>query len=214
MVRQGSGGIYGIPRDVSGPLTGDGAPVLSRLVQRAGGLLTAYGRTGAVDWTHGVACSASGPRHGAQLVSTKSLGEAQSRMTTCNRAPQIGQRGPRGRALQRRRSEYLERPNAHLYETGGLRRLHLRGHANILKRLLVHVGGFNLGLLMRTLCGVGTPRGLQGRLTALVTLIAALWAPPDDRRDDDTTLGNERGHVFTPHHRLEFVPVMVSTGPL
>lgn len=122
-------------------------------------------------------------------------------------------RGPRGRALQRRRSEYLERPNAHLYETGGLRRLHLRGHANILKRLLVHVGGFNLGLLMRTLCGVGTPRGLQGHLTALVTLIAALWAPPDDRRDDDT-VGNERGHVFTPHHRLELVPVMVSTGPL
>ena len=44
-------------------------------------------------------------------------------------------RGARGLALQRRRSEYLERPNAHLYETGGLRRTHVRGHANILKRL-------------------------------------------------------------------------------
>ena len=75
-------------------------------------------------------------------------------------------RGARGRALLRQRSERLERPNAHLYETGGLRRTHLRGHANILKRLLVHVGGFNLGLLMRTLFGVGTPRGLQGRLAA------------------------------------------------
>ena len=42
-------------------------------------------------------------------------------------------RGMRGRALQRRRSERLERPNAHLYETGGMRRIHLRGHANILK---------------------------------------------------------------------------------
>ena len=52
-------------------------------------------------------------------------------------------RNPRGRRLQRRRSEYLERPNAHLYETGGMRRTDLRGHANILKRLLVHVGGFN-----------------------------------------------------------------------
>src|SRR5262245_38887906 len=71
-------------------------------------------------------------------------------------------RGTRGRALQRRRSERLERPNAHLYETGGMRRTHLRGHANILKRLLVHSGGFNLGLLMRTLIGVGTARGLQG----------------------------------------------------
>ena len=71
-------------------------------------------------------------------------------------------RGARGRRLQRHRSEYLERPNAHLYETGGMRRTHLRGHANILKRLLVHVGGFNLGLLMRTVFGVGTPRSLQG----------------------------------------------------
>ena len=67
-----------------------------------------------------------------------------------------------------------KRPNAHLYETGGMRRTHLRGHANILKRLFVHIGGFNLGLLMRTLFGVGTPRGLQGRLGALITLIVAL----------------------------------------
>ena len=71
-------------------------------------------------------------------------------------------RGVRGLALSRRRSEYLERPNAHLYETGGMRRTHLRGHANILKRVLVHAGGFNLGLVMRSLVGVGTPRSLQG----------------------------------------------------
>ena len=42
-----------------------------------------------------------------------------------------------------------------------MRRVHLRGHPNILKRLLVHVCGFNLGLLMRQLTGVGTPRSLQ-----------------------------------------------------
>jgi len=40
---------------------------------------------------------------------------------------------------------------------------HLRGHDNILKRLLLHVSACNLGLWMRTACGVGTPRGLQGR---------------------------------------------------
>ena len=73
-------------------------------------------------------------------------------------------RGARGLAWQRRRSEHLERPNAHLYETGGLRRPHVRGHANILKRLLIQTSAFNVGLLMRTLIGVGTPRGLQGRL--------------------------------------------------
>ena len=84
-------------------------------------------------------------------------------------------RSTRGVAWLRRRSEYLERPNAHLYDTGGMRRTHLRGHANILKRLLVHTGAFNLGLLMRTLIGGGTPRGLQGRVAAVLTLVGALW---------------------------------------
>jgi hypothetical protein len=43
----------------------------------------------------------------------------------------------------------------------------VRGHENVLKRLLVHAGAFNLGLWMRTLFGVGTPRGLLGRVVAL-----------------------------------------------
>lgn len=77
-------------------------------------------------------------------------------------------RGPRGKRLLRLRGERLERPNAHLYATGRLRRVHLRGHGNILKRLLLQVCGLNLGLLMRQLLGVGTPRGLQGRASALV----------------------------------------------
>jgi hypothetical protein len=55
----------------------------------------------------------------------------------------------------------LERPNAHLYETGAMRRTHLRGHTNILKRVLIHMGGFNLGLIMRHLIGVGTPRSCR-----------------------------------------------------
>jgi len=79
-------------------------------------------------------------------------------------------RGARGGRLLRRRGEYLERTFAHVYDTGGMRRTHLRGHDNILKRVLVHVSGFNLGLLMRRLLGTGTPRGLQGRL-----VVALLW---------------------------------------
>ena len=75
-------------------------------------------------------------------------------------------RSERGRRLQRRRGELVERPFAHLYETGGMRRVYLRGHPNILKRLLVHVAGLNLGLLLRQVIGVGTPRGLQGRAAA------------------------------------------------
>lgn len=81
-------------------------------------------------------------------------------------------KGVRGQALRRLRGERLERTFAHCYETGGMRRTHLRGHDNILKRLLVHAGGFNLGLVMRALIGVGTPRGLQGRLAAQIT---AAW---------------------------------------
>jgi transposase len=96
-------------------------------------------------------------------------------------------RGRRGKGLLRRRGERIERSFAHVYETGGMRRTHLRGHQNILKRLVVHVAGFNLGLLMRHLTGVGKPRALQGALGhllcsifAFLTLLAALGR--DSRR--------------------------------
>jgi transposase len=79
-------------------------------------------------------------------------------------------RGERGQRLQRARGEMLERPCAHLYETGGMRRTHLRGHPNILKRLLIHAAAFNLGLVMRLAIGVGTPPGLQGVVHALHAL--------------------------------------------
>jgi transposase len=87
-------------------------------------------------------------------------------------------RGARGQALRRRRGELLDRTFAHAYETGGMRRTHLRGHGNILKRLLVHAGGFNLGLVMRAVIGVGTPRGLQGRLAALLATLATWIVTP------------------------------------
>ncbi len=75
-------------------------------------------------------------------------------------------RGRRGRRLQRQRSESVERPFAHQFTTGGLHRIFVRGHANVRKRLLIHMCGFNLGLLMRHLTGVGTPRSPQGRVLA------------------------------------------------
>src|SRR5262249_24709608 len=95
-------------------------------------------------------------------------------------------RGVRGKRLMRRRGEYVERSFAHVYDTGGFRRTHLRGHTNILKRLLVHAGAFNLGLLMRKLFGRGTPRGLQGREVdccapefVVALLLDALWGLAD-----------------------------------
>ncbi|MCX6910901.1 MAG: transposase [Verrucomicrobia bacterium] len=83
-------------------------------------------------------------------------------------------RGERGKRLQRQRGEKLERWNEHLYDRGGMRRVHLRGRTNILKRLVVHAGAANLGLLMRKVFGAGTPRVLQGRLRAALSLITVL----------------------------------------
>jgi hypothetical protein len=76
-------------------------------------------------------------------------------------------RGARSKRLQRKRSELTERSMAHMYETGGMRRVHLKGRKNILKRLLVHAGGFNLALIMRKLVGVGKPRRLQGAFACI-----------------------------------------------
>lgn len=83
-------------------------------------------------------------------------------------------RGRRGRRLMRRRGETIERSFAHVYDTGGMRRTHLRGHTNILKRLLIHASGFNLGLVMRHVIGSGTPRGLQGRVAAAIATLLTL----------------------------------------
>ena len=93
-------------------------------------------------------------------------------------APVYGNRrrihGDRGRRLIRCRGERIERSFAHLYDTGGMRRTHLRGHTNILKRLLIHAGAFNLGLIMRQVIGCGTPRGLQGRRPAAIATLLVL----------------------------------------
>lgn len=86
-------------------------------------------------------------------------------------------KGERGKQLLRSRGELIERPFAHLHETGGMRRTHLRGHDNILKRLLVHTAAFNLSLIMRKHFGVGKPRCLQGRSAhqSAVFDLLALW---------------------------------------
>ncbi len=83
-------------------------------------------------------------------------------------------RGERGKRLLRKRGELLERPFAHCYETGGMRRTHLRGHRNILKRLLIHVAGFNLALVMRKLLGAGKPRAFAGVCGMLLRHFSAI----------------------------------------
>jgi transposase len=80
-------------------------------------------------------------------------------------------RRAKSKQLQRRRGELTERSFAHMYETGGMRRVHLRGRDNILKRVLVHAGAFNLGLVMRNLFGAGTPRQLKDTGAGFLTLV-------------------------------------------
>src|SRR5271169_1623977 len=83
-------------------------------------------------------------------------------------------RGGYGKSLLRRRGELVERSFAHCYETGGMRRTHLRKHQNILKRQLIHVGAFNLSLILRQLLGAGTPREWRNRGGMLLLLLYSL----------------------------------------
>ncbi len=114
-------------------------------------------------------------------------------------------RGNRGKRLLRQRGERLERPFAHLFETGGMRRLQLRGRSNILKRVLVHAGGCNLGMLMRELVGIGTPKSLQGRAAAAcIYLVGSFFRL--------CRLIASGPAIFAPRDR--FVPVDPSASPL
>lgn len=72
--------------------------------------------------------------------------------------------GAKSKAMHRSRGELVERPFAHICETGGARRTRLRGQKNVAKRYLIQVAAANLGLIMRTLLGAGTPRGLWDSL--------------------------------------------------
>lgn len=68
----------------------------------------------------------------------------------------------------------LERSFAHLCVMEGLRRVFVRGRKNVRKRLPLHAAVANLGIVMRKILGAGTPRGLQGRLAALLAFFTAL----------------------------------------
>jgi transposase len=85
-------------------------------------------------------------------------------------------RGSRGKRLQKIRSELTERTFAHMYETGAMRRVHLQGRQNILKRLLIHGAAFNLSLILRKVLGAGTPKGFGDLHTGLFAALRHTWA--------------------------------------
>jgi transposase len=100
-------------------------------------------------------------------------GERTARAVYQNRA-RVSRK--KSKALQRRRGELVERPFAHICETGGHRRTRLRGIENMKKRYVIQVAGANLGLIMRTLHRWGTPRGLADAGRAALWLLYALSA--------------------------------------
>ncbi len=81
------------------------------------------------------------------------------------------------RAAFKLRAELCERSFALVLDRGGMRRAWLRGRENVHKRYLLHVAGYNLGLLMRQLIGAGTPRQAADRATVLLLAMIA----QDDR---------------------------------
>lgn len=119
-------------------------------------------------------------------------------------------RRAKGQALQRRRGEVLERTNAHCYGRGGTRRTHLRGHANINKRLFIHTAGCNLGLVMRHLYGAGTPRALQA---LAATLVAASQCLGESFARIASVVRRVARLLRGPNPRLRFVADVVACVP-
>lgn len=108
------------------------------------------------------------PKRGRRVWKDKPAGQQHAVYANRQRI-----KGRRGRRLGRQRSEYAERSFAHTCETGGGRRAWLRGVVNVSKHHLMRAAACNLGIIMLALCGVGTPRTLQGGMGVL--LIALLW---------------------------------------
>ena len=116
--------------------------------------------------------------------------------------------GQRGKDLLRRRGEFLERPFAHQYETGGLRRVHVRGRDNVAKRVVLQAAAFNLALILRSLTKAGTPRGLADLRTnildALHRVLAALESLGKGRAQDflQQPVPRLRPRLVLPNSRL------------
>ena len=126
----------------------------------------------------GVRSYVSEPDRGRRCWQDKKTGQTPPAKHAAQKALYANRRrirGDRGRGLLRRRGELVERPFAHLFETGGLRRVWVRGQENVHKRVLVQAAGCNLGVLLRRLTGIGTPRSLQGRVRSAIGGLIARW---------------------------------------
>ena len=127
--------------------------------------------------------------------------EAEQQAVYANRRRIQGERGKR---LQSRRGDKVERNFAHQFDTGGLDRLYLRGRSNVHKRLLLQAAGCNLALLMRSLYGSGKPRAAADRAQDAVLLLLRLitvFSAPQQRQENRTDVSLIRD-VESTHHCL------------
>jgi len=143
----------------------------------------------------GVRSYIAGPERGRRRWQDEKTGETPPEKRAAQAALYGNRRrirGNRGRRFQRCRGELVERPFAHQYETGGLRRVWVRGHENVRKRVLIQAAGCKPWPVAAAPDGVGTPRSLQGRALSatcepfgrliglwgrLIDLWGAKWAP-------------------------------------
>src|SRR5215467_6680201 len=114
--------------------------------------------------------------------------------------------GEHGKRLLRRRGELLERSFAHAYETGGMRRVYLRGRDNVLKRVLIHVRALNLSLTMRKLVGKGTPSDWQNYSANTVLVLLRLWMALLAEAEETFALPSEATPEFPAHLTILLLP--------
>jgi len=96
----------------------------------------------------------------------------------------------------------VERGFALILDRGGMRRAWLRGRENIHQRYLIHVAGYNLGLIMRLLTGAGTPREFHAVAFAW---LMAFWDPDASLLLVVVAVIGDQQAIFA---------VMVSTDPI
>jgi transposase len=96
-------------------------------------------------------------------------GDEEARRAVYNNRARL--RSGVAREAFKRRAELCERSFALVLDRGGMRRAWLRGRENLRKRYLVHVAGYNLGLIMRLLTGAGTPRELVASAAAYLMVL-------------------------------------------
>ena len=114
--------------------------------------------------------------------------------------------GDRGKGLQRRRGERIERNFAHQFDTGGLDRLYVRGEENVHKKLLIQAAACNLALLMRSRYGSGKPRAAHDAVVEAILAILAVMMALEGHFPAWSATSNEKVGILrqSEHRRQRF----------